>query len=65
MTGASVCVVLGLLVLLLLKTKGLNTGSAVVCIVFGLVLASTAAGTAIEKSLDSAGGWLWSSFHAM
>jgi hypothetical protein len=52
-------VVLGLLVVLLLRTAKLGLGSALVCVLFGLVLASTPAGPTVHQALSSAGSWLW------
>jgi hypothetical protein len=52
-------VVLGLLVVLLLRTAKLGLGSAFVCILFGLVIASTPAGPTVHQALHSTGVWLW------
>ena len=52
-------VVLGLLVVLLLRTSKLGVGSAFACILFGLVLAITPAGPSVHQALDSTGAWLW------
>jgi hypothetical protein len=60
MTAVSVCVVLGLVMALLMKGNGLGPGSAVVAVIFGLTLAATPAGPAINGGLDAMGGWLWS-----
>lgn len=43
MSVAAVALVLGALVVLLLRTSRLGFGSAVVCVLFGLVMASTPA----------------------
>jgi hypothetical protein len=59
MSVAAVALVLGALVVLLLRTARLGVGSAVVCILFGLVLAVTPAGPTVQVALDSSGGWLW------
>lgn len=59
MTAVSVCLVLGLVLLLLLRGKGLSPFSAFVAIIFGLVLGSTPAGPTIDRALDSTGSWLW------
>ena len=58
-TSVSVCLVLAALIALLMKGKGLGPGSALVCVLFGLVLATTPAGPAIDSALDATGGWLW------
>jgi hypothetical protein len=59
MSVAAVALVLGALVVLLLRTARLGVGSAVVCILFGLVLATTPAGPTVQVALDSSGAWLW------
>lgn len=51
--------VLGALVILLLRTAKLGLGSAIVCILFGLVVAITPAGPSVHEALDSSGAWLW------
>jgi hypothetical protein len=59
MSVVAVAVVLGCLVVLLLRTARLGLGSAVVCILFGLVVAVTPAGPTVQVALDSSGAWLW------
>lgn len=59
MSAVAVTLVLGALVVLLLRTARLGVGSAVVCILFGLVLAVTPAGPTVQVALDSSGSWLW------
>ena len=59
MSVVGFAVVLGLLVVLLLRTARLGVGSAVVCILFGLVVAVTPAGPTVHGALDSSGAWLW------
>ena len=59
MSVVGFALVLGLLVLLLLRTSNLGLGSAFVCVLFGLVVASTPAGPTVHQALDSAGAWLW------
>jgi hypothetical protein len=59
MSVVGVSVVLGALVLLLLRTNGLGLGSALVCTLFGLVLASTPAGPMLHQALAQVGGWTW------
>jgi hypothetical protein len=54
-----VALVLGALVLLLLRTAKLGVGSALVCILFGLVVAITPAGPTVNQALHSSGDWLW------
>ena len=58
MSVVGFAVVLGLLVMLL-RTAKLGLGSAFVCILFGLVIASTPAGPTVHQAMDSTGAWLW------
>jgi len=59
MSVVGFAVVLGALVLLLLRTAKLGLGSAMVCVLFGLVVALTPAGPTVNQALDSSGAWLW------
>lgn len=65
MSVVAVAVVLGLLLLLLLRTNQLKLGSALVAVVFGLVLASTPAGPAVHQALNASGVWLWGQVRAL
>lgn len=59
MSVVAVAVVLGGLLLLLLRTNQLKFGSALVAVIFGLVLGSTPAGPAVNEALSESGSWLW------
>jgi hypothetical protein len=59
MSVVAVALVLGALVVLLLRTAKLGLGSALVCMLFGLVLGITPAGPNVHQALDSSGAWLW------
>jgi hypothetical protein len=59
MSVVAVAVVLGGLLLLLLRTNQLRFGSALVAVIFGLVLGSTPAGPAVNEALSESGTWLW------
>jgi hypothetical protein len=59
MSVVAVAVVLGGLLLLLLRTNQLKLGSALVAVIFGLVLGSTPAGPAVNEALSESGSWLW------
>jgi hypothetical protein len=59
MSVVAVAVVLGGLLLLLLRTNQLKLGSALVAVIFGLVLGSTPAGPAVNEALSESGTWLW------
>ncbi len=65
MTAVSVCVVLALVMLLLMRGNGLGPGSALVAIVFGLTLAATPAGPALQDVLGATGDWLWANGRAL
>ncbi len=59
MSVVAVAVVIAAVVVLLLRTNQLKVGSAVVCILLGLVLGATPAGPAINQAINGAGEWLW------
>ncbi len=59
MSIVAVAVVLAALVVLLLRTNQLKVGSALVCVLLGLVLGATPAGPAINEAVNGAGAWLW------
>ncbi len=59
MSVVAVAVVLAALVVLLLRTNQLKVGSALVCVLLGLVLGATPAGPAINEAVNGAGAWLW------
>lgn len=59
MSVIAVAVILGGLVLLLMQTRQVKVGSAVTCVVFGLVLGLTPAGPPVQSALNSTGSWAW------
>jgi hypothetical protein len=59
MSVVAVAVVIAALVILLLRTGQVRIGSALVCILLGLVLGATPAGPAINETVNGAGEWLW------
>ena len=59
MSVVGACVLLGVLVLVLIMSRQATFAAAVVCVVFGLVLGSTSAGPAVNRSLTEFGGWAW------
>ena len=65
MSVVAVAVVLGALVVLLLRTSQVRAGSAVVCVLLGLVLGATPAGPAINEVVNGAGEWLWEQVTAL
>ena len=56
---------LGLLVLMLLRTRQLGARGALTCVLFGFVLGTTPAGPVVGRALDSAGAWLWAELTAL
>ena len=65
MSVVAVALVLGALVILLLRTAKLGLGSALVCMLFGLVIAITPAGPSVHEALDSSGAWLWAQVRSL
>ena len=65
MSVVAVALVLGALVVLLLRTAKLGLGSALVCMLFGLVIAITPAGPRVHEALDSSGAWLWAQVRSL
>jgi hypothetical protein len=65
MSVAAVAVVLFALVVLLVKTRALNAGSALVCVVLGLALGATSAGPVVNQGLTSGGSWIWAKVNAL
>ncbi|MDN5761652.1 MAG: hypothetical protein L0H41_04980 [Microlunatus sp.] len=58
MSVVGAAVVLGVLVLLLVKLKAVRLPSALVCILFGLVLGLTSVGAMANRGLTSVGQWM-------
>ncbi|HET7735065.1 MAG TPA: hypothetical protein VFK52_03760 [Nocardioidaceae bacterium] len=65
MSVAAVGLVLGALVLALLKTKWVKPSGAIICIVFGVVLAGGPAGPAVGDALSGVGGWAYSQLRSV
>ena len=59
MSVVAVAVVLGLLLVLLIRTRQIKLGPALVAVVFGLVLASSPAGPSLNQALSASGDWAW------
>lgn len=59
MSVVAVALVLAALVALLLRTSALGGGSALVCILLGVVIGLTPAGPSVQGALDASGAWLW------
>ncbi len=58
-------VVLGLLVLVAVKAHWARPFGALVCVVFGLVLARTAAGPAVNQAMSQLGASMWRALQGM
>jgi len=65
MTAVSVALVLAGVMALLMKGSGLGPGSAFVCVLFGLVLAATPAGPALQDVMAATGDWMWQNGRAL
>jgi hypothetical protein len=59
MSVAATGLVLGVLVLVLLKTKWVKPSGALVCVVFGVVLANGPAGPSVGQALHDVGQWTY------
>lgn len=59
MSTLAVAVFLGLLLLLLIRTRVLRAGGAAVAVVFGLVLGATTVGPVVNHALSASGIWVW------
>ena len=65
MSIVAVALMLTTLVGLLIKTHSLGFGSALVCVLLGLVVASTPAGPTISNALNQAGTWTWKQVNSL
>jgi hypothetical protein len=59
MSVIGVAVVLSALVALLVGGRHLGAGSALVCMILGLVIGATPVGPPINAALGSVGSWVW------
>ncbi len=62
-TGAAV--LLGAVVVFLVRFHAVRFTAALVCAVFGLVLAATPAGPGVQHAVTTAGAWVWSSLASL
>lgn len=65
MSVTATAVVLGLLVLVAIKANWARPFGALICVVFGLVLASTAAGPAVNEAMTQLGTSMWRALQGM
>jgi hypothetical protein len=65
MSVVAVAVLLGLLLMFLMRVGQVRLGSALVAVVFGLVLGATPAGPVVNEALTQVGDWTWSQVRAL
>jgi len=65
MSSTAVLVILGALVVLLIRTRSLRSSGAVVCVVFGVVLALSPMGPASADVLNAVGSWAYNSLQSL
>lgn len=65
MSIVAVALFLTALVGLLVKTRQVGFGSALVCVVLGLVIGRTPAGPTISDALDRTGSWAWAQVRSL
>jgi hypothetical protein len=65
MSVAATALVLGLVVVALIKTKWVKLSGAIVCVIFGLVLGATPAGTAVNLALTGVGDWAYTQLQSV
>jgi hypothetical protein len=58
MSLLAIAVVLGVLIALFVKAGWVKTAPGIVCVLFGVLVASGPAGPPIESALIEAGGWV-------
>ena len=65
MSVAAACIVLGLLLALLVKTKAVKFWGALLCTVFGVTLAASPIGSALGGVLGDLGTWIFEQLSAV
>jgi hypothetical protein len=65
MSVVAVAVLLGLLLMFLMRVGQVRFGSALVAVVFGLVLGATPAGPVVNEALTQVGDWTWGQVRAL
>jgi hypothetical protein len=65
MSVAAACIVLGLLVVLLVKTKAIKFWGALLCTVFGVTLAASPIGPTLGGLLGDFGSWTFEQLRAV
>lgn len=61
----AVAVLLGAFVVFMVKTRWVRGSGALVCVLFGLVLAASPAGPAVGSVLGDVGDWTWTTLRQM
>jgi hypothetical protein len=59
MSSAAACIVLGVLLAVMVKTKAVKFWGAVLCTVFGITLAASPIGPTVGGLLGDAGTWAY------
>jgi hypothetical protein len=65
MSVAAACIVLGVLVALLVKTKAIKFWGALLCTVFGVTLAASPIGPTLGGLLGAFGSWTFEQLRAV
>ena len=65
MSVTAVALILGVLVAFMIKARWVRASGAIVCVLFGLVLASTPAGPAVGSVVGDVGDWTWTTLREM
>jgi hypothetical protein len=65
MSATAVAVILGVLMAFMIKSRWVRASGAVVCVLFGLVLATSPAGPAVGSVMGDVGDWTWTTLREM
>ncbi|MGL5825095.1 MAG: hypothetical protein ACRCYU_09815 [Nocardioides sp.] len=65
MSAAAACIVLGVLVAVLIKTKAIKLWGGLLCVVFGITLAASPIGPGVGGVLADVGGWAYDQLRAV
>lgn len=59
MSVAATALLLGALVVLLLRVRAVRFGSAMVCVLLGMVIGLTPVAPTLHQALNASGAWVW------
>ncbi|MGL4176372.1 MAG: hypothetical protein ACRCSN_09880 [Dermatophilaceae bacterium] len=65
MSAAAACIILGVLVAVLIKTKVIKLWGGLLCVVFGITVAASPVGPAVGDVLADVGGWAYAQLRAV